>query len=135
MEDNKEYFEIEYDLRTVQPDFKHEGNRVMDVFNFFYDDFLEYLKNTDDKEHIEKLFMKQLREHGRFLEHIIPDFACKVLPQLILDAGMVAVIFGMEIMHKKKENIPISQISAVVEYPPNSQASKPPMAFVFRMHA
>ncbi len=123
---------IEFDEnRVVEPDYDHVANRVMDVFNFFFDDFVEFLNNKTE-EQFKKFIMKPVSMHAAFLDRVIPDFACKVLPTLFADTGVIVGSLGMDILQKLEKNEQVTQLSAAVEYPSKIPGGSP-MVFVFRM--
>lgn len=123
---------IEFDEnRVVEPDYEHVANRVMDVFNFFFDDFLEFLNNKTHEQY-KKFIMKPVGIHAAFLERIIPDFTYKVLPTLFADTGVIVSHLGMDILQKIQKKEHVTQMSAVVEYPPRNPEDQA-MIFVFRM--
>lgn len=131
MNTNQKGFEIEYDMRMIEPNYHHAGNQVMDVFNFFFDDFVEYL-GDDSQESLKELIMEPLKVHAAFLDRVIPHFAIKVLPQLCIDASVIVATLGMDILEKKQKQEEVSHHSSIIEYPPTHSGGQP-IVFVFRM--
>lgn len=132
MENNEEHIEYQFDPNhKVQPDFEHVSNNVIDVFNFFFTDFMKFYNNNSEQQ-FQEFITKPVHMHGAFLHRLYPDFTHKVLPTLFADTGIIAYQLGMKILKQIKNNECVTPPSAIVEYPPTKPGGQP-MVFVFRM--